>query len=185
MVSFHPGQSEQGGSTMKHKILLMSSLLLVLSLGFATVGYAAEAPNETETSAADAATADQAVFAGTGWLWAKGAGHAQVHGDGVVKIAGHGAATIRVEGADVLRAQGRGRRWDLPDGSTVFAGWRGRIHATGEELDVKMWGGIIEFGAKGTGWVFLRGRGHYRVNGQPGFWTAEGMRLELPATDTS
>jgi hypothetical protein len=174
---------------MKYKILLLSSLLLVLSLGFATVGYAAELPTETETSAADSAAADaamvdQAVFAGTGWLWAKGAGHAHVHGDGVVKIAGHGAATIRIEGADVLRAQGRGRRWDLPDGSTVLSGWRGRIHAAGEELDVKMWGGIIEFGAKGTGWALLRGRGRYRVNGQPGQWTAEGTRLELPASDT-
>jgi hypothetical protein len=47
-------------------------------------------------------------------------------------------------------------------------------------LDVRMLGGVIEFTAQGTGWTLLKGRGHYRLNGQPGVWTREGVRVEFP-----
>lgn len=145
---------------MKRKLLVVLSLLLVLSLGSAVAAEAAE-------------------FEGTGKLWAKGAGYATVQGNGVVDIDGHGVGTVRVRGADVLRAQGKGRRWDLPDGTTVFAGWRGHVHAEGAELAIEMRGGILEFYARGTGSVLLQGYGHYRVNGQPGRWTPEGVSLEF------
>jgi hypothetical protein len=151
---------------MKRKMWMVLGLLLVLSLGLTTVAQAAEVE-------------------GSGRLWAKGVGYAHVHGRGVVDISGHGAVTVWVKGADELRAQGRGRRWDLPNGTTVFAGWRGHIHAEGEELDVKMLGGILEFNAQGSGWVFLKGRGYYRIGGESGRWTPDGVRLELsPAEDT-
>jgi hypothetical protein len=145
---------------MRHKVLVMVSLLLVLSLGFTVPAKAAEVE-------------------GTGRLWAKGAGYARVKGDGVVNIAGHGAATVWIKGADTLRAIGEGRRWELPDGTVVFAGWRGLIHVEGDNLSIRMLGGIIEFTAKGTGWVFLKGRGSYIINGEPGHWTLEGVRLAL------
>ena len=145
---------------MRHKGLVMVSLLLVLSLGFTVV-------------------AEAAPIHGTGRIWAKGAGYAKVKGDGVVNISGHGAAMVWVKGADTLRAIGEGRRWELPDGTVVFAGWQGLIHAEGEDLSVKMLGGIIEFTAEGTGWVFLKGRGTYIINGEPGYWTLEGIRLAL------
>jgi hypothetical protein len=126
-----------------------------------------------------AATAQAEEVEGCGRLWARGAGYAKVHGDGVVDVSAHGVGTVAVKGSEVLRAQGWGRRWDLPDGTTVFAGWQGHIHIQGRDLGVRMVGGIIEFTAAGRGWVFLKGRGHYRVNGQPGNWTVEGIRLEL------
>ncbi len=145
---------------MKRKTLLTLSLLLVLSLGFTAVAAAEEVE-------------------GTGKLWAKGVGYAEVHGDGQVDIQGHGVGTVRVKGAEVLRAQGHGRRWDLPDGTVLFAGWRGHIHAAGQDLNVNMVGGLIEFTARGQGWVLLKGRGVYRANGRPGRWTTEGVRIEL------
>ena len=145
---------------MRHKVWVMVNLLLVLSLGFTVV-------------------AEAGPIHGTGRIWAKGAGYARVRGDGVVNIAGHGAATVWVKGADTLRAVGEGRRWELPDGTVVFAGWQGLIHAEGDALSVRMLGGIIEFTAEGTGWVFLKGRGTYVVNGEPGYWTLEGVRLAL------
>jgi hypothetical protein len=148
---------------MKRKLWIMVGLLLVLSLGW------------TAAAEAQGMTVD-----GSGKLWAQGAGYAEVHGHGVVDIAARGAITVRVKGADVLRAQGHGRRWDLPDGTILFAGWQGHIHAEGQELDVRMVGGIIEFAAEGTGWAILRGRGHYRVNGQPGLWTQAGVRVDFP-----
>ncbi|MGD2205393.1 MAG: hypothetical protein PVH17_01325 [Anaerolineae bacterium] len=146
---------------MRNKILVVVSLVMVLSLGFAVAAEAAE-------------------LEGSGRLWAKGAGYAELHGDGVVDIVGHGVGTVVVKGAEVLRAQGSGRRWDLPNDTVVFGGWRGHIHIEGDDLLVRMRGGIIEFAAEGTGWVLLKGRGYYRVNGQGGRWTLDGVRIDLP-----
>ena len=146
---------------MKRKVWMVLSLLLVLSLGFAAVAEA------------------QSLTRGSGRVWAKGVGYAEVHGNGQVDIEAHGVGTVRVRGAEVLRAQGHGRRWDLPDGTVVFAGWRGHIYAASHDLEVQMLGGVIEFIARGDGWVFLKGIGHYDVNGRPGRWTIEGVRIEL------
>jgi hypothetical protein len=60
----------------------------------------------------------------------------------------------------VLRAEGRGRRWILPGSGTLFAGWRGNVHIAGKDLNVKMWSGILEVSARGTGWGRLKGRGY-------------------------
>ena len=86
---------------MRHKVLVLVSLLLVLSLGFTVVAEAAQIER-------------------TGRVWAKEAGYARIKGDGVVNIAGHGAATVWINGADTLRAIGEGRRWDLPEGTGAF-----------------------------------------------------------------
>ena len=145
---------------MKGKILVAAALMLVLILGFVP-----------------GAQAEQAE--GAGRIWAKGVGYAELHGRGVVDISGHGAGTVMVKGAEVLRAQGQGRRWDLPDGTVVFAGWRGHVHVEGGGLAIRVFGGIIEFTAAGEGSVLLRGTGHYRLNGQPGVWPQDGIRLEL------
>jgi hypothetical protein len=48
-----------------------------------------------------------------------------------------------------------------------------------------MLGGILEFTAEGTGWAFLKGRGHYRVGGQSGRWTPDGLRLELSSGENA
>lgn len=156
---------------MVRKVFLLVGLMLVLSLGFAT--------------AASAVTAEEAEVEGSGRLWAKGIGYAAVHGNGAVDISVHGTGTILVKGAEVLRAEGQGRRWDLPGGGTLFAGWRGKVHIAGKDLNVKMWGGILELEARGTGWVFLKGRGHYRVHGHSGFWTQEGIRVEMSPPESA
>jgi hypothetical protein len=145
---------------MKNRIWLVVGMLLVLSLGLAVTVQADE-------------------LKGSGHLWAKGIGYAEVHGNGAVDVSVRGAATVWVKGAEVLRAEGTGRRWDLPGGGTVFAGWKGQIEIRGSELDVKMWGGVLELDARGTGWAFLKGRGVYRLNGESGRWTRDGVRLDL------
>jgi len=145
---------------MKGKILVAVCLILALVLGFVPGAQADEAE-------------------GIGHMWARGAGYAEIHGRGVVDISAHGVGTVWVRGAEVLRAQGQGRRWDLPDGTVVFAGWRGHIHIEGRNLAVRMLGGVIEFTAAGEGSVFLKGAGHYRINGQPGAWLRDGIWLDL------
>jgi hypothetical protein len=145
---------------MKGKILVAVALILALMLGLVPGAQAEEVE-------------------GVGRIWAKGAGYAEIRGRGVVDISAHGVGTVWVNGAEVLRAQGRGRRWDLPDGTIVFAGWQGHIHVEGRGLTVRMLGGVIEFTAAGEGSVFLKGIGHYRINGRPGAWPRDGLRLEL------
>ncbi len=147
------------------------SLVLVLSLGITAVAFAQEPPD--------------ARIGGRGWLWARGAGYAEIHGDGRVDIKGHGVGTVRVSGAERIRTWGWGRRQEMPDGSILFSGWRGRIHLVGQDLNVQMAGGRIEFTAQGRGWVFLQGSGVYRANGWQGSWTTEGVRIELePIAET-
>ena len=151
---------------MVRKVLLLVGLILVLSLGFAASATAAEVE-------------------GSGRLWARGVGYAEVHGNGAVDISVHGTGTILVKGAEVLRAEGHGRRWDLPGGGTLFAGWRGNVYVAGKDLKVKMWGGILELNARGTGWVLLKGRGQYRVHGHSGLWTQEGIRVEMSPPESA
>ena len=61
----------------------------------------------------------------------------------------------------------------------MFAGWKGEIEIRGSELHVKMWGGVLELDARGTGQAFLKGRGVYRIKDESGRWTREGVRLDL------
>lgn len=147
---------------MRGKVWILVGALLLVSLG--AVGVA-----------------EAAGVHGTGTLWAKGVGYALVRGDGAVDIIGHGAGTVRVSGAEALHAEGSGRRWDLPNGTVVFAGWRGEINAEGDDLTVKLSGGLIEFTAQGSGSVLLKGRGRYEANNVSGLWTAEGLLLQIPA----
>ena len=145
---------------MKKKLVLVMALTLVALVVFPVV-----------------ASAD--VFEGEGSITARGVGVAIVHGEGEVEIVGHGIGLVHVRNATRLEASGRGYRRDLPGGGAVFMGWRGEIHAAGTELKVRMCGGLIEFTAEGTGWVFLRGRGTYEINGESYDWSTEGARVSL------
>jgi hypothetical protein len=116
---------------------------------------------------------------GTGTIKAIGAGVARVEGDGRVEIRGLGIGTVWVRGAEDLRAAGRGIRWDLPGGVVYFVGWSGHIEARGENMVVNMAGSLIEFKATGTGTVYLKGRGHYWINGEEGLWSTDGAAVQL------
>jgi hypothetical protein len=145
---------------MKRRILLIGVLALVALLGFATAVSAK-------------------TIRGEGSITARGIGVAIVHGDGEVEITGQGRGIVHVEGAARLEARGAGFRVDLPGGGAIFSGWRGRIYAAGSELTVWMCGGMLEFTAEGTGWVFMRGRGTYEIDAETYDWSADGARVAL------
>jgi len=145
---------------MKKKLVLVIALTLVALVVFPVVASA-------ET------------FEGEGSITARGEGVAIVYGEGKIEIIGHGIGLVHVRNATRLEASGRGYLRDLPGGGAVFMGWRGEIHAAGTELKVRMCGGLIEFTAEGTGWVFLRGRGTYEINGGSYDWSTEGARVSL------
>jgi hypothetical protein len=179
---------------MRRRVLVMVSLLAVLSLGFTGKSQYALAYDGEERQVGTRGlqpqgllqrVAEAARVEGSGRLAARGSGYAAVHGDGRIGIVGHGLGTVRIRGAEVIRAEGHGRRYDLVDGTTFLVGWRGRVHIEGHGLDVDILGANIEFAARGTGWVFLKGRGRYWASGEPGLWTLEGTRVSLPAANES
>jgi len=127
-----------------------------------------------------ASTVSAKGISGTGTLWAKGAGLAIVHGDGEIEIEGHGVGMVWIKNADTLEASGNGQRWEGPR-ATVFWGWSGTIYASGDDITVWMTGGLIEFTASGTGWVYLRGHGRYEIDGHEGLWSPTGEVLRMEA----
>ena len=136
-------------------------------------------------SLALASTASAKEVSGSGTIWAKGVGQAVLRGDGEIRLRCHGLCSVWVKNAETLEACGRGHRADSPGGGTRFWGWRGTIHASGEDLTVSMRGGLIEFTATGTGTVFLRGYGRYEVNHHQGFWSPSGETLILGPEEES
>jgi len=119
------------------------------------------------------------TICGEGSITARGVGVAIVRGDAEVEIVARGRGVVHVEGATRPEARGEGARVDLPGGGAIFSGWRGRIHAAGRELTVWMCGGVIEFTAQGEGWVYLRGRGSYEIDGDAADWAGDGARMAL------
>ena len=145
------------------------------------------------TTAALAAddTTDATVVTGSGVIVAKGKGKAVINGEGVVRMAVSGNVTI----------------WDLAGDARVFIGphpddepdapadtrlaassrydlddFRGFIVVKGSDFKIrargKMW-----FKARGTGAVFLKGKGRWHTgNGTAGTWDRDGMRLRYGVT---
>ena len=145
---------------MKKRVVILVTLLLTFGLCLVST-----------------ASADQ--ISGAGTIWAKGVGEAIIRGDGEVEIVVHGVATVWAKNTETLEVRGRGQRWEAPGGATVLWGWSGTIYASGEHMTVWMRGGLIEFTASGTGWVYLRGHGKYETSGHKGFWRPTGEILSM------
>jgi hypothetical protein len=125
------------------------------------------------------ASAASETVSGRGVLYARGSGVAEVQGDGRVDIRGYGAGAVHISGAESIDAQGEGRRTELPDGSVLFTGWKGTIHAAGDDMTVRMEGAHVAFRAAGEGTAFLKGRGQYRVGHFTGPWSPDGITVEF------
>lgn len=145
--------------------LLTVAVLAALTLAVVVLSGTAGAASET--------------ISGQGVLYARGSGTAEVSGDGRVDIRGLGVGTVLVCGAERLEAQGDGRRFDLPGGCVRFVGWKGSIHAAGEDMTVRMEGSKIQFRAAGEGTAVLKGHGQFRTGHYTGQWTAEGVTIVL------
>ena len=134
----------------------------LLLLGMALIVMAAVVP------AAMAQSADaqgSAAFKGTGVLHAVGSGLARFEGSGAVRgtlVAG----TLTVRGAEQVYVQGFGRKEVLPDGTERYIGVRGNFAVSGRNLTFAIEGTGINVTAAGRGAAWLRGTGHYWVDGR-------------------
>ena len=130
---------------MKKKMLVLMAVLVIASLGFASVASA-----ESED--------------GMGTLVAQGDGFAGLHGTGYVRVRGTGV--LWVKGEESIRIEGEeGHKKVFPDGWTEYVGFRGTARIRGQGVSVLMAGEGINLYAIGTGRVILWGEGTYEING--------------------
>jgi len=130
---------------MKKKMLVLMAVLVIASLGFASVASA-----ESEN--------------GMGTLVAQGDGFAGLHGTGYVRVRGTGV--LWVKGEESIRIEGEeGHKKVFPDGWTEYVGFRGTARIRGQGVSVLMAGEGINLYAIGTGRVILWGEGTYEING--------------------
>jgi hypothetical protein len=121
---------------------------------------------------------------GTGALVARGTGIAQVtghidqmalDGHGTLVVVDHGGdAKVIVTGVGVVRVHGATR---------TYVGFRGHARISGSDVNVRMVGDHLRFGAKGDGTFALKGVGAYDttpgVAGGGGSWSRTGTNGEL------
>ncbi len=129
---------------MKKKMLVLTAVLVIASLGFASVVSA-----DSED--------------GTGTLQAQGDGFAGLHGTGYVRMRGTGV--LWVKGAESIEVRGDGHKKVFPDGWTEYVGFNGVAVIRGQSVSVLMAGEGIDLYAIGTGRVILWGEGTYEING--------------------
>jgi hypothetical protein len=147
---------------MKKKVLVLLAVLVVASLGFASVAHA-------EPMALKGLQA-QGIEKGTGTLEARGDGLAGLHGTGWVRVSGSGV--LWVKGAENIIVEGEeGHRKDFPDGWTEYVGFKGTARIQGRDFSVILAGERIDLYAIGGGRAILWGEGTYEVNGLiTGIW---------------
>ena len=129
---------------MKKKMLVLMAVLVIASLGFASVVSA-----ESED--------------GMGTLEARGDGFVGLHGTGYIRVRGTGV--LWVKGEEFIRIQGDGHKKVFPSGWTEYVGFRGTARIRGRRVSVLMAGENIDLYAIGTGRVILWGEGTYEING--------------------
>jgi len=146
----------------------MKGLILVIAAAFA-IGVA--------VLTTGGASAEETDLSGRGALYARGSGLAVVEGDGRVNVRSFGYGQVIVCGAEQIEARGEGRRIPLPGDCVQFIGWKGTIHAAGDDLKVTMESRRISFTAEGQGHAFLKGIGSFKVGELYGRWTKDGVRV--------
>lgn len=126
----------------------------------------------------------------TGSVRLEGAGVLVAAGDGLAVLDGRmnfhgtarsGALLVKDRDGDAhVQVTGYGRRIELAGGGVLYLGFHGRAHIRGSDVKVTVFGQGIRIHVVGEGTAFLKGRGWYRVNGQPAQpWSAEGTTLEI------
>ncbi len=129
---------------MKRKMLILMAVLVIASLGFASVASA-----ESED--------------GMGTLEARGDGFVGLHGTGYVRVRGTGV--LWVKGEESIRIQGYGHKKVFPSGWTEYVGFSGTARIRGQSVSVLIAGEGIDLYAIGSGRVILWGEGTFEING--------------------
>ena len=163
----------------KRATVVVTALMMLMST--ATAAYAAE----------DAADTEGTIVSGSGVVVAKGKGKAVIAGEGVVRMALNGNVTIWDNAGDarVFIGPHPADEADATADTRLAAGARyhledvrGLIVVKGSDFKIRA-RGKMRFKARGTGAVFLKGRGRWHTgNGTAGTWGATGLRVRYGVT---
>lgn len=145
------------GHTWLHGLIMMLVALMLLS---------STGPN----------VAAAQTVSSTGTLEASGYGTVALSGSGTVTIQ-EGVGVVWVQGADSIEVTGRGRCVELPHGAVRLTGYSGRVQIQGEDMTIRIAGGVINLTASGSGSAWLRGEGTYTTNNSNGIWATPGIRV--------
>jgi hypothetical protein len=155
---------------MTRRTIILLAVLSLAVLGTIPAAFAAE-------GAAD--------VGGTGNLWARGTGLANIRGGGTVRMDIEGDVRIVDNAGDArvwISGRSGGEGEPVAESSEyVLDGFHGHIRVTGSDIEIAA-DGRMRFQARGTGTVLLRGSGVYRTWSGVGRWTRAGLRLELGRT---
>lgn len=127
---------------------------------------------------AGAGVAQAQTATGTGTLNVHGYGSVHLSGSGTITIQ-EGAGTVWVDSADSIEADGRGRRVELPNGAIRLTGYSGTVQITGEDMQLRIVGGVIDLTASGSGSVWLHGEGTYETTNSSGAWEVPAIKVEF------
>ena len=137
----------------KTLILVLTAIMLVTSLGFASLVSA----DTTDGSA---------KLEGKGTLTARGDGIAILGGAIAVNITGNGILWVKdTTGNAEIRVTGYGQKEEFADGWIQYSGFNGEAAIKGRRVIVVLTGVDVNLDAKGRGRAILWGHGTYEVNG--------------------
>lgn len=140
--------------------LLLATMLVVVSLGFAPAVLAGDAGAEAD-----------AKVAGIGKLSAQGDGIAALSGKGIIDLSGNGILWVKdLNGDAKIEVTGYGSMKRFADGWVQYSGVHGNAHIKGSSMRVIIAGVNVDLQAKGRGKAMLWGHGAYTINGKPGQW---------------
>jgi len=117
----------------------------------------------------------QAVYAesggGEGTLSAEGNGIILLRGNGDIQISGNGVLWIMDhEGDAEITVSGEGRKQEMTNGRTRYAGFEGSASISGSRVTVALSGYDIVLDANGKGRFRLRGEGSFSTGTINGSW---------------
>ena len=108
-------------------------------------------------------------LSGTGILYVQGSGEAELSGKGTVKGETDTDSTMTVTdniGNAYVETYGQGTKEAVSENTTLYKGF-GKARVTGSDIEVNIESGSLDLEAFGTGEVYLKGSGTYKV-GQDG-----------------
>ena len=156
----------------KTLILVLTAIMLVTSLGFASVVSA----DTTDGSA---------KLEGKGTLTARGDGIAILGGAIAVNITGNGILWVKdTTGNAEIRVTGYGQKEEFADGWIQYSGFNGEAAIKGRRIIVVLAGVDVNLDARGRGRAILWGHGTYEVNGRTHRWDTTFRGAHVRLTDT-
>ncbi len=144
---------------MKNTVVVIQTILLLIGLSVVAAGAQTDA-------------------AGSGAFTARGNGLVMFSGSGSVEFECKGFIMLHAE-ADIEMQDGEVIRIELHNDAAIYIEVDGHVTVTGENIKATCGGANITMRTRSDGMARLTGAGFYRLGLMTGFWTADGIGIEI------